>query len=108
MTGKWANFKYILEWLSETSDSTFKGVGEVHGQTGALVGGWGYALGRAGPNPLLKTSKNYRAFYDFSFNISSWKKMNVYAIFIQSEIILQIFCFFRAFTLGNKGYFPVA
>ena len=29
MTGKWANFKYIPEWLTETSDSTFKGVGEM-------------------------------------------------------------------------------
>ena len=29
LTGKWANFKHIPEWLTETSDSTFKGVGEM-------------------------------------------------------------------------------
>ena len=29
LTGKWANFKYIPKWLTETSDSTFKGVGGI-------------------------------------------------------------------------------
>ena len=29
MTGKWANFKYNPEWLSETLDSTFEGLGEM-------------------------------------------------------------------------------
>ena len=39
LTRKWANFKYIPEWLTITSDSTFDGLGEMFeahsGDTGA-------------------------------------------------------------------------
>ena len=29
LTGKWVNFKYIPEWLTEISKSTFEGLGEM-------------------------------------------------------------------------------
>ena len=29
LTGKWVNFKYILEWSTKISKSTFEGLGEM-------------------------------------------------------------------------------
>ena len=89
LTGKWANFKHIPEWLTETSDSTFKGVGEMfEGHSAdtragkfplASMGGQAEGLACADPGPRtpIGASGNLLSWLwgDFKTNIKS--KLNL-------------------------------